>query len=774
MAEPRQPLPTNEPTDPLAEEPQAPLAPMTALDVARQVLMSEAPDATHDERNEYGMAAPKDELEASMALTAPDEGAVQEPTMSPELQKTIERALEAMYGDSFPGLKPQATPEDWAQWAEDLWNRHSAAVNARLHLTRRNRLFRRGVQWISAVGFGPWREPPKPRDAARVVDNMIGPALDQRMQLITEQRPGFRTRPATSSPEDLKKAEAQQFALEYQYDQQKLPDIIRELAYWAGTDGASFGEVYWDADSGPWEDIPVSGGAEGQTANTPLGEAQTRVRRIEQVRVSAEATATRAPWYWVIRDVLPKSRALRDYGVEKLGDIETSRGESYSEVNTGSVTRWGFVLPDEDELYRDQELVDRFTVYCEKSEYLAQGLTLVVVGKKVVFQGPLICGAVPMFRLTDGSTDPSFYPAPIMEGWIDSQMRINAVKSKWVENVRYNAGPKLLASAGAISGETLVGGTMSVIEAKGLGPLTDRVKPLEGFSLAPDAKELLAIEKKVFEDLSGWNDTSRGSFSSDQSGRAILAIREQLERVFAPPINSAARAMTDWAKISLAWMRWGYDLPRTLAIVGEGRPDLARELTSDDFDGVTDVFIDPETLMPMPRALRLFLLQDMQTRGVMSPQEYRRRLPFGWTRSMSTPDEDQEARARRVVEAIRQSGDPNALPMLWVDDEAIHQDIIQREIIMPDDLDPMIRQAGIMRWNMLAQQAMMKLGGMPPALGGAPPAAGAPGGGKGSSLSPQEQPFLATNPSVASAPAQELTSTEQGGAGRRFDAGAGQ
>ena len=163
-------------------------------------------------------------------------------------------------------------------------------------------------------------------------------------------------------------------------------------------------------------------------------------------------------------------------------------------------------------------------------------------------------------------------------------------------------------------------------------------------------------------------------------------------------------------------------------------------------------------------------------RQVMSPQEYRRRLPFGWVRNLSTPDEDQEARARRVAEAIRQSGNPVALPLLWVDDEAIHQDVLQRELILPDDTDPTIRQAAIMRWNMLAQQAMMKMAGMPPQLSGQGSVApgGGGGGGKGSQLSPNEQPFLATNPAIASAPAQELTQTEQGGAARRFEAGAAQ
>jgi len=63
------------------------------------------------------------------------------------------------------------------------------------------------------------REPPKPRDAPRR-DNMIGPALDQRLQLLTEQRPGFRRAPPLNAQRH-QKAEAQQFALEYQWDRRR-------------------------------------------------------------------------------------------------------------------------------------------------------------------------------------------------------------------------------------------------------------------------------------------------------------------------------------------------------------------------------------------------------------------------------------------------------------------------------------------------------------------------------------------------------------------------
>lgn len=739
-------------------------------------LLAEAPPPLSTELDERG---PDPLADPRLAMLG-DVGAPTQVDQDP----VIRRAMEILYGGDFPLLDPDADDGDWAGWASGLWERHSSGVQTRLHLVERNRLFRRGAQWVSAQGLGPWREPPKPRDAARVVHNVIAPALDQRVQLVAEQRPGFETKPATQDPADLKKAEAQQFALEYEWDQQEMPRVLQELAYWAGTDAVSFCELRWDPERGPWHEafgvdqmgqqVPL--GPDGQPAmephRFPLGDIKPVVRRIEQVRVSADASATVKPWYWIIRETIPAAQAVREYGPEVMKDASTTSGrfgEQLGMTQTPAM-RLGYLLPQDDELYSDQETIDRITVYCEKSEYLAKGLHLIVVGQKRVYQSGLMWGVIPMARFTDGTTDPSFFPGALMDGWIECQMRMNAVLSKWVENVRLNAGPRILGKQHAIVGETLVGGTMSVIEVKGLGGIQEVARPIDGFSLAPDALKLFDLEMKTFEDLSGWNQVSRGQFSSEQSGRAILAIRESLERVFAPPIQSASNFAVDWSKITLAGMHWGFDIPRTVGVVGSGRPDLGRALVSDDFDGVIDVFVDPETLMPMPRALKQVLLKEMLQLQVMSPQEYRRRSAFKYVRQINSPDEDHEARAKRCAEALRNG---QMLQVLWQDNEAIHQDVLERELILPDDTDPMIRQMAEQRWDMLAQQAVMKaqaMGGMMMPLVGGPSSGppgpgGAPGGGP-----PAPGGEGVQDPSQGAAPVLQYAGSGPGGPASEFDA----
>jgi hypothetical protein len=221
--------------------------------------------------------------------------------------------------------------------------------------------------------------------------------------------------------------------------------------------------------------------------------------------------------------------------------------------------------------------------------------------------------------------------------------------SKWVENIRVNAGGRFLTRPNAIATETFLGGVTSMIEIRGAGPMSESIQPVQGFSVGNDVKELLALEVKAFEDASGWNAVSRGQVTGE-SGRAIIASREQLERIFAPGIQAQAMGFTEWAKIAMAGMKWGYDVPRQLGAV---------------------------------------------------------------------------------------------------DNEAIHQDVLEREILLQDDLAPEVIMAADERWKALANQAGQKSGAMQPPQGGPAPQGGPSGP---LSLAPQ-LPMSSNNPPFGAAPA---------------------
>jgi hypothetical protein len=666
----------------------------------------------------------------------------------------------ALYGADFPGADP-STADDmsaWASWTRGLWESRREAVQMHLHLVERNRLFRAGQQWISANGLGPWREPARPRDAARLVYNMIDKALDQRLQILVDQRPGFSVTPMTQDPDDRRKAQAQQLALEYQHDQLNMQRMSREAAFWAQTDGVSFWHMYWDSDRGPWDERLGSKPGEKK----PLGDIGCQTLRVEQVRVSPNATATQAPQWVVVREVISRAEAAFRYGVTGLDAADTTMLSGNQPTYSGSEGIGAWVLTQttigEGQRLRDEDVTERFTVYvAPHPDALPEGLHLIVVGDKVVFgPSPLLWNTIPIVAIRDGSSDPSYYPRPVMEQWIDHQMRVNALISKWIENIRVNAGGRFLTRPNSIATETFMGGVTSMIEIRGAGPMSDSIQPVNGFSIGSDVKEALSLEKTAFEDASGWNAVSRGQ-ATGESGRAIIASREQLERVFSPSVQALAQAYTDWCKVCMAAMAWGYDVPRSLGAIGKGRPDLARAISTTDFDGQSDVRVEPSTLMPMPMAFRLYLLDNWLQTGVIDQKEYRRRQMFAVAKDITTPDEDQEARAKRVADAIR-----NQLPVpeiRWQDNEAIHQDVLEREILLQDDLDPQIIATAQERWTALANQATQKQGGGAPPQAGSPPAG--PSAASVPSLPPGQMPLAAGNPPIGVAP---MMQSQMGGA----------
>ena len=106
----------------------------------------------------------------------------------------------------------------------------------------------------------------------------------------------------------------------------------------------------------------------------------------------------------------------------------------------------------------------------------------------------------------------------------------------------------------------------------------------------------------------------------------------------------------------------------------------------------------------------------------------------------------------RIADAIRL--EQPVPPMRWQDNESIHQDVLEREILLQDDLPEQVVQAATQRWTMLSQQAAAKSGMLmgPP---GAPPAPQGPPSGAPMSLGqlpPGSRPLSGSNPAAAVAP----------------------
>jgi len=628
-----------------------------------------------------------------------------------QAKKERDAALNALYGTAFPLISENGDAErdgPWVAWASALWQNREASMTYPLWIAQRNREMWAGRQWIDSTAVGrKWITPRAPGDAVRFVVNVTKAALDLRAQIVSEQRPGFSVEPTNRDAQSKKKAEAKQLALEYAWKEMGMEQIMGELAHWSSTDGVAFTETYWDDNAGPWHEMLTK-------QKIRLGDVRKRVLRMDEVRVSPNATATVAPNWICVHRIVPTNEAVARWG-ESVADQATKDGalKGMGTQGLGNFTDAG----RQDDRFLDTPTLDEFAVYCAQTDHLPNGLELHAVGQKVTYLGELLFGRIPISRYTDGSKDPAYYPMPDMNNWVDDQMGINSVVSKIIETVRRTAGGAFLARPQAMTTETRMLGALSLIEVQGTGALDDVVKYLPPSAVGSDAMALLQFLMAQFEQKSGWNDATRGSFKSDTSGRAILAIREQVERIFAPLVGAFARGAVEDAKNTLAAMMWGYELPREIAITGKSRIDLAQQISAEDLDGVSDVTIDPESLMPMPKSLKLSLMQQDLEKGLIPPDQYLRLRPFAWMRDVGNGDEDDRARAFRIADAIRK-GMPEAqlneqYPALPMDNAAVHMDILRREILLDDWLPKEVKAVAFDRYMVYQQMQQQQVAPQP-------------------------------------------------------------
>jgi len=300
---------------------------------------------------------------------------------------------------------------------------------------------------------------------------------------------------------------------------------------------------------------------------------------------------------------------------------------------------------------RRQRVIDgvpEYLLWIAPDQYepgLEKGIWMRLVGNVIVEQGDeLPGGIIPLARFTDGSSDTDIFPRPVMSDWIGDQTAINALLGALLKHARYFAGGRMLANSGTLLEETYSNIVGSLVEYKGMKP-----EVFPATQANPDAWKLLDWMIKKLEDKHGWSDLARGQMSQtgsaqDVSGRAVLAAQQLFERTFGPAVRAAAAGATEWAHLIVRYAQWLFDEPRLIPAVG-GRGDLAKRISAEKLGDRPMVYVDPETLMPMPRALRAQLLEDQLDKGRISLPTYQKRSPYADVRDIQMGDTDQWARA---------------------------------------------------------------------------------------------------------------------------------
>lgn len=623
-----------------------------------------------------------------------------------------------------------------------------------LHYTRHDN-FRASRQWITSRDRRTWREPQADKNTLRPVLNLVGPALDFRLGIYMEQRPGFAYQPITSGTAGREVAEAQQALVEYEFFRQRAWMTHLDAAYWAQTHGVAFIEVFVDKSRGPsYEDIEVipeedprfavfkdlgyelvEGGVAVplddsgnfmepgvQARKVYEGELASRVVLANEILVDPEARTINGPQdaaRWLIKR---RARELNNVRIEIgnddfQGDTIIDGDPNYESLDDMGAA-WSRGLPPFPgaRARRHKEMVWEQCIYfAPATGVMEEGSWLRMIGNKIIEESDeLPGGKIPFARFTDGSSDPSFFPRPVMSDWIGDQTAINSQLQNALQSARLGGG-RLLAQKNTVVEETYSKIVGSVLEYTGAKP-----DVIQALRMSPDTMGLLLFMIHQLENKTGWNDLARGqvtggentSSMQDVSGRALLGAKELFERTFGPGVRAMAQGVTEWADIVVQLSKFITTTPRLIPRVG--RPDLAITLSAEKLGSDSLVYCDAQTMMPMPQSLRHQLLFDHYKQGMLTLEQYQQRSPFSDIRNMSMGDTPQWERAKWINTLIEEKYEeyatqdpmmlyaPEGLLILWQDIPGVHKRALL-ELILNERKSWGIRKIAADRWGIYDQ-----------------------------------------------------------------------
>lgn len=655
------------------------------------------------------------------------------------------RKLEKLYGIDFPGGN-QMEGEAWVRWLERQFRAQEHSMQAKKLNASLHRNFRMNRQWLTTRDGRKWKSAGDLGGKPRPTLNLFGPALDFRLGVVEDQKPGFNALPLPSqSTSSYEVAEAQQSLAEYYYNRDRYWNLFRAARASAQTDGMCLVHVYVEDNAGEVrEDVRLIGSAQpefekfkaaGYEVNdkgfvvVPIGEAGEPLPPGTTSRIfkTGDISSRLVYAHEVLVDPEAKSVNGQDAAnwiiVRRLRDLETARllcndpeleadgsrlSSTYSDANIWGVedaTLWRNNTPPwPTKKQAEKEGIWDYTIYIRPHpDTFPDGLCRRVIGHKMASEeyqkDSLSGGLLPFARVTDGTSDDDFWPRPICADWVTDQIQINGLLLQMMQQAQHYGGTRVMALNGTMLQESFNDIMGSVLLYEGLKP---DIIPAQSSSV--DLKEMLSFLIQKFEDKTSWNQLSRGQVQGqagggmqDVSGRALLGARDLLERPFGPVVAAAAEGVSEWAQLVVAHAKDLFSTDRLIPLMGD-RPDLARKLKGSDLGPYPVVYVDPETFMPMPRSLRHQMLQQLAESGWITPENFIRRAPYADIRNVHYGDRAQWDRAQWMNLQLEERWeeflelDPEMLygfgatPIFYSDSPPVHKQALDE--LIADDKKP--------------------------------------------------------------------------------------
>lgn len=585
------------------------------------------------------------------------------------------------------------------------------------------------VRWNQELSRLEMKREPAHRKRHRI--NHIKPKYVARVAKYTKVPPNPTVIPATTDRTDIFNARASQKMLEYFTRKGNMRAKYMQAMQWVPLTGKAFWWFRYDADKvayaptkldgkrepilgeveldygSAFEFLPADPGIELLCDQPEIMRARLiPVKDLEKNHPNAGPIATES----TSADLFFYQRQIADLGTRQQG--MASRSVQYT-------------LDDQSGGYALQ--IETFTKPCA---LYPQGRYVIVAGQKLLKRQNTLPGdfqyvhtnPYPCVEFTDDIAPGQFWPDAFVERLVGLASEYNEYRSKMSENMAMHFFPKLMVSKqlnldpGAYTSEA--GERLDINTIPGV-PAPSFLQPA---NVIGDAWNILNTIRREMDDITLIYPSAVGGTGGANSGFQTNLLQEAADQVHGPAIGRNATALEEaYIKIRHL-MKTCYNIPRLITIAGRNNIPEVYEFSSDQVDEQADVRIEPDTMMPMLRSVRVDMIRGMYGDGLFGDQKdpnTRKRVMDMIRMGYSDFEVDREQRDQEQAqfENIRMvKGEDLLKPMVWENHQIhweAHVDLFKSPEASEWPSEVMVKYAwhAIIHLSYIDQEAALKMSG---------------------------------------------------------------
>lgn len=485
------------------------------------------------------------------------------------------------------------------------------------------------VRWNAELNRLEVKREPAHRKRLRI--NHIKPKYVARVAKYTKVPPNPTVVPGTSDREDIFNARASQKALEYFTRKGNMRSKYMQAMQWVPVTGKSFWWVRYDDDQlahsptlldgvrqpilgevvldhgSAFEFLPADPGIE------TIAE-QPEIMRARMIRTTDLEARYNLPAGSIAvesqnADLFFYQRQIADLGTRQQGLASRATTQMMDDQDGG------FAL-----------CLELFSKPCAK---YPEGRYIVTAGRRLLKKQQTIPGnfqhthtnPYPCIEFCDDNSPGQFWPDAFIERLVPLNSEYNEYRSKVAEHMSMSMFPKLMVSKqlnldeGAYTSEA--GERLDINTPPGIQLPSFLAPP----NVAGDTWNILNTIRKEMDDITLIFPSAVGSTGGSNSGFQTNLLQEAADQVHGPAVARNAMALEEaYIKIRHL-MKQFYSIPRLITIAGKNNIPEVYEFTRDSIDEQADVRIEPDTMMPMLRSVRVDMIRGMYGDGLFGNKD---------------------------------------------------------------------------------------------------------------------------------------------------------